>query len=63
VLQRRLWREATEAALLAVREAGVEVNRPDARAFVEHTAPLRREVDRDAELGPLLRAIAAEGAS
>jgi len=63
VLQRRLWREATEAALLAVREAGVEVNRPDARAFVEQTAPLRREVDRDAELGPLLRAIAAEGAS
>lgn len=38
--QRRLWREASDAALAAVKEAGVEVIYPDRAPFMEASQPL-----------------------
>jgi tripartite ATP-independent transporter DctP family solute receptor len=61
VLQRRLWREATERALEVVRAAGVAVIEPDLAAFAARTAPLRDELASDSVLGPLLRAVAEVG--
>jgi tripartite ATP-independent transporter DctP family solute receptor len=40
VLQRRLWREAVETALSAVRAAGVEIIAPDPLPFSEAVAPM-----------------------
>ncbi len=60
-LQRRLWREATERALEAVAADGVEIVRPDKRAFVTATAGVRDRMRADPELGPLLRRIEAAG--
>ncbi len=55
--QRELWRDATDAALRAVAAAGVRVTRPDKRAFVDATAPVRRAFAADPVLAPLLRRI------
>ena len=60
-LQRRLWRDATQVALDAVAAAGVEVIRPDQRAFAAATRGLREAMRTDPELGSLLRRIEAEG--
>lgn len=38
--QRRLWREASDAALIAVKEAGVEVIYPDREPFMQASQPL-----------------------
>jgi tripartite ATP-independent transporter DctP family solute receptor len=60
-VQRALWREATERALAAVQEAGVEVIRPDKRPFAERTAAARAAADGDPEARALLRRIEAVG--
>ena len=61
-LQRRLWKEATDAALAAVEADGVEVIRPDRAPFAEKVAPMLDEFRaKDAELAALLdRLLAAE---
>ncbi len=61
VLQRRLWREATEAALAEVAAGGVEVVRPDKRPFARATDQLRADMRKDPETGPILRRIEAMG--
>ena len=40
IYQRQLWREATEEALTAVAEAGIEINYPDKEPFIERLQPL-----------------------
>lgn len=57
--QRRLWAEATEEALREVEAAGVQVIRPDKRAFAERGAPLLDAFRGDPEVGPLIRQIQA----
>ncbi|HEX2190048.1 MAG TPA: TRAP transporter substrate-binding protein [Longimicrobiaceae bacterium] len=59
VYQRRLWAEATEEALREVEAAGVQVIRPDRRAFLEKGAPLLDAFRRDPEVGPILQRIQA----
>lgn len=60
-VQRRLWREATEAALADVAAGGVEIVRPDKRPFARATEELRAAMRRNPETGPLLRKIEALG--
>jgi len=43
IYQRQLWREATEQALTAVEEAGIEINYPDKEPFIERLQPLWQE--------------------
>ena len=52
--QRRLWREATDAALEEVASRGVEVSRPDKAAFAAATEGVRARMRADPQLGPLL---------
>jgi tripartite ATP-independent transporter DctP family solute receptor len=59
--QRELWRAATEEALRAVAEAGVEILRPDKAPFARRTASLRERYRRDAHLAALIRAVEATG--
>lgn len=59
VLQRDLWREATERAMDEVRRAGVEIHRPDKRAFAEKVAPLLEEAAASEDLGPWVERIRA----
>lgn len=40
IYQRQLWREATEEALKAVAEAGIEINYPEKEPFIERLQPL-----------------------
>jgi tripartite ATP-independent transporter DctP family solute receptor len=58
VVQRDLWRTATETALRAVQEAGVEVVRPAKEPFAARARELRAEFERDPHMARLLRAIA-----
>jgi tripartite ATP-independent transporter DctP family solute receptor len=58
-LQKRLWREATDAALAAVREAGVTVIEPDRAAFRRRAAPLLDRYRHDPGIAPFLRRIEA----
>lgn len=60
-LQKRLWREATDEALAAVREAGVEIIRPDRQPFRAKVAPMLERYRADPEIGPLIRRIEAVG--
>ena len=53
--QRELWRQASEEALRAVAEAGVEIHRPDKTPFAERAAALRAALAREPELGELIR--------
>ena len=53
--QRELWRQASEEALRAVAEAGVEIHRPDTTPFAERAAALRAALAREPELGELIR--------
>jgi tripartite ATP-independent transporter DctP family solute receptor len=58
-LQRRLWNEASDRALAAVRAAGVEVIVPDKAAFQAKVAPLHGEIAREMPaVGELARRIA-----
>ena len=59
VVQRRLWREATEEALAAVEAEGVEVVRPDKSPFEVAVEPMMAEAARNPELRHLLEAIRA----
>ena len=59
VVQRRLWREATEEALAAVEAEGVEVVRPDKSPFEAAVGPMLAEAARDADLRLLLDRIRA----
>jgi len=59
VYQRRLWREATEEALREVEKAGVQIIRPDKRAFAERGARLLDSFRGDPEVGPLIQSIQA----
>ena len=43
IYQRKLWQEATEQALTAVEEAGIEINYPDKEPFIERLQPLWQE--------------------
>ena len=43
IYQRQLWREATDEALTAVAEAGIEINYPDKEPFIERLQPLWQE--------------------
>ncbi len=56
--QRELWREATEAALRTVEEAGVTVVRPDKTPFQEAVRPLYESI-RGTELGAWVERIHA----
>lgn len=57
-VQRRLWREATETALRAVSQNGVEIVRPDPQPFAEATAHLRAALRSDPHVGGYMRRIA-----
>lgn len=57
--QKRLWREATQEALQAVQEAGVEIIRPDKEIFRAEVAPLYEVFRRDPQIGPLIERIRA----
>jgi TRAP-type C4-dicarboxylate transport system substrate-binding protein len=54
-----LWRKATEEALQAVQEAGVQIIRPDKQAFSTRAAPLLDGFRGDPEIGPLIQRIQA----
>jgi tripartite ATP-independent transporter DctP family solute receptor len=56
-VERVLWREATDEALQAVREAGVTVLTPDKAPFEESVAPLLATLEDDPLLGPLIARI------
>jgi tripartite ATP-independent transporter DctP family solute receptor len=58
ILQRTLWGEATEAALNAVAEAGVEIIYPDKKPFTAQVAAMQATYAKTA-LGPLMQHIAA----
>ena len=58
ILQRTLWSEATEAALNAVAEAGVEIIYPDKKPFTAQVAAMQATYAKT-ELGPLMQRIAA----
>lgn len=58
ILQRTLWGEATEAALNAVAEAGVEIIYPDKKPFTAQVAAMQATYAKTA-LGPLMQRIAA----
>ena len=60
ILQRTLWGEATEAALNAVAEAGVEIIYPDKKPFTAQVAAMQATYAKTA-LGPLMQRIAASG--
>ncbi len=57
--QKELWRKATEEALRAVQEAGVQIIRPDKEAFSTRAAPLLDRFRGDPEIGPLIQRIQA----
>ena len=57
VLQKELWREATEEALRVAREAGVEIIEPDKQAFLDRAASLLDSYASDPEVGPLVQQI------
>ncbi|REJ81219.1 MAG: TRAP transporter substrate-binding protein [Acidobacteria bacterium] len=59
-IQRRLWKEASDEALRAVREAGVQVDTVDKAPFARRTAALRDELAREPEMAELLEAIEAQ---
>ena len=56
--QRKLWMEATEEALSAVKEAGVIVTQPDKQPFMDAVAEMKASYD-GTEIGELLNDIAA----
>jgi tripartite ATP-independent transporter DctP family solute receptor len=61
LVQRDLWREATQAALDAVQEAGVAVSRPDPAPFAARVEALYDAYGQDDQVYELIQAIRAEG--
>jgi len=59
VLQRQLWKKATEEALEGVEAAGVEVLHPDKALFVDAVQPVYEEVRAQPELFELTQQIRA----
>ena len=57
--QKQLWKEATEEALRAVEEAGIEIHRPDKTPFVERVTPLYEQFRNEPELYELIQQIQA----
>lgn len=57
VYQRKLWEESTAESLAAVKQAGVEIIRPDKQAFGAVVASLHDNAREDPVVGPLLRKI------
>ncbi len=57
ILQRRLWSEASDAALEAVAAAGVEIHHPDKSLFQAQVAPLLDEAAASPDLGPWVERI------
>ena len=55
--QKKLWAIASEEALAAVIEAGVQVIYPDKSLFESKVAPLYQKYGMDKRIGPLLKAI------
>lgn len=60
-IQKRLWKEATANALEAMREAGVEIIRPDKTAFAARAAAQQREPAIDPEMAQQIARIRALG--
>jgi tripartite ATP-independent transporter DctP family solute receptor len=58
VYQRKLWADAENEALTAVKKAGVEVIYPDKQPFRDAVAPMKAALA-DTELGPLIRQVEA----
>ncbi|NNE71877.1 MAG: TRAP transporter substrate-binding protein [Rhodothermales bacterium] len=56
-VQKRLWRLASDDALAAVTEAGVEILRPDKSPFEAAVSDIMAEYEADPRLGPLIRGI------
>ena len=56
--QRKLWLQATEDALAAVKEAGVQVSYPDKQPFMDAVAEMKASYQ-GTEIGDLLDEIAA----
>ena len=61
VLQRELWREATEQALRAVEADGVEVSRPDPGPFARGVEALHASYADEPEVSRLIQAIRTAG--
>ena len=55
--QRRLWREASETAIAALGNEGVEILVPDRRPFAERLASLRESYRQRPELRDWIDAI------
>lgn len=55
--QKKLWAEATDEAMAAVTEAGVQIIYPDKELFQAKVAPLYEKYESDERIGPLLKAI------
>jgi tripartite ATP-independent transporter DctP family solute receptor len=62
IYQSKLWQESTADSLRSLREAGVEIIRPDIAPFVERVQSMHREFRRDPEISRLMDRIAALGA-
>jgi tripartite ATP-independent transporter DctP family solute receptor len=58
-VQKQLWRDATEAAIQAVEEAGVRIYRPDKTAFTEKVAPIYEEIKKKPGIDRLVQEIRA----
>jgi tripartite ATP-independent transporter DctP family solute receptor len=58
-VQKGLWAEATEEALRAVEEAGVEIIRPDKELFVQQVRPMIESYRDDPVIYPLYQQIQA----
>lgn len=57
VFQRKLWQTSTAESLAAVEKAGVEIIRPDKKAFAAKVADLHDKARTDPIVGPLNRRI------
>lgn len=57
IYQRELWAESVEEALAALREAGVEINRPPTEPFAEQVAPMYEAFRDDPEVYDLIERI------
>jgi len=55
LVQKKLWKKATQEALDQVRQAGVEIYRPDKSAFVENIQSLYRELENHPEIYALIQ--------
>lgn len=57
IYQKKLWKEATEEALLEVQKAGVKIYYPDKTPFNEKTRPLLEEYRKEPAVYELIRQI------